>query len=842
MGAETAQGAAPSGQGRDHHMTHSKRAQALTLIVCLALAATARRASAQTYNPLLLPGSNIPQFKQPLPVLDIWKARQPTPATYAGYPAIPTIVATPPAPGAPAHVDLTMCEFTSPVLPPLVAGAAAPATSVWGYVPGTSCPGQAAVRDTYIGPVLVSARGTPTEVTYRNQLGSTATTRINAYKWSTDQTLHWADPLNDGKNACMMKVAMMGPLMWNGQPDPCALNYAGPIAAVPHLHGAEDPDAIDGSPDSWFTSDGSHAGSKYYTRGFVGDVAGLPAPGVAPYVAGAIVRDTTTNAFSQVVQDPATLAFSWAPFTPSQSTYTYPNTQEAAPLWFHDHTLGATRLNVFAGLAGAYYVTDPAEPPLAGLDVADVVPVVLQDRMFDSTGQLFFPADSYAGLVWATNPDHPYWVPEFVGDTVVVNGRAWPFLDVQARRYRFLVLNGSNARTYELQLLNQATGGFGPPMWIISNDGGYLDAPVKIDPALGQTLTIMPGERYEVVVDFAGLAGQNLIFRNTGRTPYPKGGPPQGKTLGRVMQFRVGAATVADTSYDPATLAPLRKTPMVRLATAGALAPGVAPTVARQLTLNEVMGMAANWPSPITGVMTAYPGGPLEILVNNTKWSGMDPKTMTTRPDFQQVAGDPSGYFYSELPKEGETEIWEIVNLTADAHPIHLHLVQFQLLNRQGIATSQYLGAYNALFPGGLFQGGYGPPLDYAKFAPPLNPPYSHGFGGQLVPVVGGNPDVTPFLQGPVLPVGPQESGWKDTVLVPPGAVTRFVVRWAPNDKPAATVASAATFPFDPTSGGRYNYVWHCHIIDHEDNEMMRPDVVVSQPGAVRTYTPGASF
>ncbi|BDG02487.1 multicopper oxidase family protein [Anaeromyxobacter oryzae] len=815
-------------------MNRVRGAQALAWMgACVLLASGSARAQT-TYNPLLLPGGNIPQFAQPLPVLDVWKAKQPA-ATYGSYPVIPTVDGT-------APVTLTMCEFQSNVLPPLAAGAAGTPTSVWGYVSGSACPGKTAVRDTYIGPVIVASRGTPTAVTYVNALGSTSDTGVNAYRFSTDQTLHWADPLNLGRNDCMMKVEMGGPLLWNGQPDPCALNYSGPIATVPHLHGAEDPAAIDGSPDSWFTSDGRLVGSKFYTKGWAGTVSGLPAtPGTAPYAAGAIVYDLATKAAYQVQQDPTTLAFSWTPYMANRVTYTYPNSQEASPIWFHDHTLGATRLNVYAGLAGAYYVVDPAQQPLPGADVTDVVPLVIQDRMFDTGGQLFFPADSYTGLLWTPNPDHPYWVPEFLGDTVVVNGKAWPYLDLQPRRYRFLVLNGSNARTYELSLIDPVTKTFGPPMYVISNDGGYLDRPAKIDPAAGQVLTVMPGERYEIIVDFAGFGGRNFTLRNTARTPYPKGSPPPGSTLGRVMQFRVGATAVADASYDPAAGGALR-TPMVRLASAGALAQGVTPTVARELTLNEVMGMKVTWPNPITGVATAYPGGPLEILVNNTKWSGVDPRTMAVRTDFTRLPTDPAGLSYSELPREGETEIWEIVNLTADAHPMHLHLVQFQILNRQSFATNQYLTAYNALFPGGVFQGGYGPPLDYAKFAPRLNPPYVHGFGGTLVPVVGGNPDVFPYLQGPALAPGPQETGWKDTVMAPPGMVTRLVVRWAPTSVAAGTPAASATFPFDPSSGGRYNYVWHCHIIDHEDNEMMRPDVVISDPATPRTFAMGASF
>ncbi len=215
------------------------------------------------------------------------------------------------------------------------------------------------------------------------------------------------------------------------------------------------------------------------------------------------------------------------------SVYTYPNSQQAAPLWFHDHTLGATRLNVYAGLAGAYLLTDPAQTLPANLPgPASIVPLVVQDRMFDTNGQLFFPSDTLGGVQYSPVPEHPYWVPEFVGDTIVVNGKTWPYLNVEAKRYRFLFLNGSNARTYEFNLP-------GASFWVIGTDGGYLDTPVKM-----KKLLMMPGERYDVIIDFAPLANTNVIMTNGAKTPFPAGTAPNGKTTGRVIQFRVGAAPV----------------------------------------------------------------------------------------------------------------------------------------------------------------------------------------------------------------------------------------------------------------------------------------------------------
>jgi FtsP/CotA-like multicopper oxidase with cupredoxin domain len=242
---------------------------------------------------------------------------------------------------------------------------------------------------------------------------------------------------------------------------------------------------------------------------------------------------------------------------------------------------------------------DGTNPPLPAVlnDPTKIIPVVIQDRMFDVNGQLFFPN---LGL----NPaEHPLWVPEFVGDTIVVNGKSWPFLNVGKDTYRFLFINGSNARSYELFLFNRTTGLPGPPMWVIGTDGGYLDKPVKVDPTLRQKLIMMPGERYDVIVDLSAVtAGQNLELRNTARTPYPAGAPVSGNTTGRIMQFRVMATTPASPApvgYVPAATDNLRTSPIERVSVAVGT-----PPVTRQLTLNEVIGM----------------GGPLEVLVNNTKW------------------------------------------------------------------------------------------------------------------------------------------------------------------------------------------------------------------------------
>jgi spore coat protein A len=578
-------------------------------------------------------------------------------------------------------------------------------------------------------------RGNPLNVTYVNNLFAQTYDSVGLV---VDQTLHWADPDGNG---------MMGSFA----------PYTGEPPAVVHLHGGEVPSESDGGPDAWFTPGYGNIGPAW-TDVFPGSV----------------------NA---------------------DQYYYYPNTQEAATLWFHDHALGATRLNVYAGMAGFYLLRDDAEDALNlpgwsgdglvqefdpvtatyGTPYLPEIEIVIQDRMFDTNGKLYFPN-------LPPNPNaHPYWTPEFVGDIITVNGKTWPYLSVAPRKYRFRFLNGSNARFYELWLQDLATGTFGPVINQIGTDGGLLDAPVAIDPNIGQKLIMGPGERADVIIDFSATPNAVWTLRNSGNTPYPKGAPPTGSTLGRIMQFIVnGQLQSADNSQLPAVL---RTTPLVKLTNfAGGL--NVTPAKTRQLTLNEVMGA----------------GGPLEVLVNNTKWDGN---------------GAEPGLGETEIPTEGTSEVWQIINLTADAHPIHLHLVQFQLVSRQKFSLNKYVKAYDALFPGGAFIGGYGPPKPYDFYTTTPNIP-------ALGAIYGGNPDVRPYLQGLAKPANPNEQGWKDTFIMYPGEVTTVVARWAPTDLELSTPESDLTFAFDPSVGP--GYVWHCHIIDHEDNEMMRPYKVSPNP------------
>jgi FtsP/CotA-like multicopper oxidase with cupredoxin domain len=313
-----------------------------------------------------------------------------------------------------------------------------------------------------------------------------------------------------------------------------------------------------------------------------------------------------------------------------------------------------------------------------------------------------------------------------------------------------------------------------------------LDAPVRIAPP--NELLIAPGERADIIIDFTGAAlNSEFIVYNSARAPYPKGATVDPQTTGQIMKFRVSVPlSGTDTSFNPAVAgATLRggagQPPIIqRLVNpaTGTLATGVTPTVIRQLTLNEVLG----------------PGGPLEVLVNNSKFAAAE----------------------TENPIVGSTEQWEIINLTADSHPIHLHLTQFQLMNRQTLQTNKYIKAYNQAFPGGPLGGVTYPP---GTFMPAYGPPGTYATKN-TDGAVGGNPAVTPYLQGKPIPPLPNEAGWKDTVQMNPGEVTRIVVRFKSQD--------GTPYTFDPTTGP--GYVWHCHIVDHEDNEMMRPYRPVSAP------------
>ena len=350
--------------------------------------------------------------------------------------------------------------------------------------------------------------------------------------------------------------------------------------------------------------------------------------------------------------------------------YHYPNEQDAATLWYHDHALGITRLNVYAGLLGAFLVRDDFEDSLNLPNGEHEIPLVLCDRIFGKDGRLFYPVSS---------PPAGPWTSEFFGNGILVNGKLFPYLDVKPRKYRLRAINASNSRFYHLMFAN------GQGFHQIGSDQGLLAAPVPL-----KALSLAPGERADLVVDFSGRGGEEIVFKNDAFA---------------VMQFRVARGVEEDKSVLPAQLRPIEK-----IAESTAIK-------TRTLTLDEMDDLV---------------GDPVTMLLNQTHWCAP----------------------ITEEPVVDSVEIWNLVNLTDDAHPIHLHLVRFQILDRRRFDASAYLLRKT---------------LRYTSRA---------------------------------IPPEPGEAGWKDTVRADPGMVTRIIVRF---------------------SGTPGRYVWHCHILEHEDNEMMRP-------------------
>ena len=401
-----------------------------------------------------------------------------------------------------------------------------------------------------------------------------------------------------------------------------------------------------------------------------------------------------------------------AEYRPGQiQSVVYPNDQNATLLWYHDHADQITRLNVYAGLVGLYIVRDALDTGLEpnGLGVpggAYEIPLVLADRLFDRSGELFYSPD-------------PTWIPEFFGDTPLVNGAVRPYLAVEPRQYRFRILNASNARFWNLSIQG------GPPAVQIGSDGGLFDRPVPLS-----SLIVLPAERADVIVDFSRFAGRTLTVTNSD-LPVEVSSPAP--PLGAVMEIRVGRrVTSAGPARIPATLP-------------GTMPALGAPSVTRNITLEEVEN--------------ATTGDPEYGSLNGRK--------------FDDVRG------VQERPRVGSTEDWRLVNLTEDTHPIHLHLVQFQVMDRTPFDADGYKAA-----------------LEAARAA---NPDAA-------------NPDPRPYFNGPAALPDANERGWKDTVRTNPGQVTRIRMRW--------TLPAGVSAP--------QRYVFHCHILEHEDNSMMRPLEIVA--------------
>jgi spore coat protein A len=439
-----------------------------------------------------------------------------------------------------------------------------------------------------------------------------------------------------------------------------------PAPIVTHLHGGENHPQFDGTPLQWFTN-GGQRGPHYITN-----------------------------------------------------TFTYYNEQLAGLVWYHDHALGNTRTNVYAGLAGLYLIRDAqdtgkADNPL-GLPAGPYeIPLVLQDKTFNADGSLFYPTTGVTAY-------HPQWVPEFFGDVAVVNAKIAPYTAVEPRRYRLRMVNGSQARFYGLKFTNTKNGKI-QTFHQIGTDGGLLRAPVTMN-----RLLLAPGERADVIVDFAGLAGAQIQLKNDAKAPYPMG---RGGEVAQLMAFNVTEPlNGSDTTTPPASL---------KLPDIPALPD---PSVTRVQHLSETL-------DPLTG-------NPINLNVED-------------KP-YLNAAGLPD---VTTKPLANAVEDWLLVNTTADTHPIHLHLVTFEVKDRR--------------------------PFNVAAYTP-------------------GTPaDKIPYT-GAAVPAPANENGRKDTVQAHPGQVTRIRARFELPDEGTIQLPIGVTNP---------QYVWHCHILEHEENDMMRAFEVV---------------
>jgi FtsP/CotA-like multicopper oxidase with cupredoxin domain len=619
------------------------------------------------------------------------------------------------------YYEISMRQFRQQILP-----AGLPMTTVWGYGAKASQSKRGLLLHNAPSLTIEAKWNRPVRVKWINELTG-ADGRFLPHLLPVDPTLHWANPPGGTMHRDMRPE-------FDETPGP----YTGPVPIVTHVHGAVGVhDDSDGYAEAWY----------------------LPAATDIP--AGFATEGTWYEFFAGKAA--ASYGVAWGP---GFATFQYPNENRASTIWYHDHALGMTRLNVYAGPAGFYIVRGGPAGDDAVLDSRTGVtaklpgpapnendkfppnktyreiPIAIQDRSFDADGSLFYPDtreffDTIVGpFIPAEDGFSPIWNPEFFGNMIMVNGNTWPFQTVERRRYRFRFLNGCQSRF----LILDFSGIPGVDVWQIGNEGGFLSAPVNLTAAHGNRLLMGLAERADVIVDFTNVPVGNYVLGNVGPDePFGGGEPPDDfdfadpDTTGQVMQFRVVPAGGVDDTTPPEFL----KLP--------AITPLPAETVTRPLALIEKMGMGEDAAgNELEGPLEALLGNVVNGVAVERLW--MDDVT--------------------ENPAVGATEVWEFYNTTGDAHPMHVHEVVFEVVNREGLVLDE--------------EGEVADPIE---------------------------------LDGNVVPAEPWESGFKDTVIAYPGQVTRVRARFA-------------------TPG---QFVWHCHIVEHEDNEMMRPyrigPVQPGQPG-----------
>lgn len=706
------------------------------------------------------------------PGVPLWS----TPLRGVGGSGIPTVSSTPdPVFANTNFYQVTVGQFQDGGVVPALGP-----TTLWGYRDSTNNQ-----VSRHLGGIIVTPKGTAARIRFTNTLPP--------------------------QNIIPVDITILG------------ANQAQNRTAV-HLHGGLVPWISDGGPFDWFAPDGSHGSSFLNGPGSVLDnIAGQP-------------------------------------MSAGQADYYYPNNQSSRLVWYHDHAWGITRTNAYAGVASAYVIVDDFETPVGttafnslGVPVvggARYLPIVIQDKIFigpnfnaagvagaqiDPTwpaglpktpGSLWY-AHTYDPKLYKLNlkgrnkallPD-PSVVPEFFGDTMLANGTVYPSVSVDPGRYRIQFLNGCNARFLNLQLyvadaspdgitLNKKTlaplNAAGPKFTILGTEGGLL--PYAVDKApnvpfnpvtLTGSLILGNAERLDCMVDFSAFAGKTLILYSDAPAPFPVGAPifdylPNGTGKGpntrEIMRFVVSNAAVSDpplnlTSIPVGGLGPVTGTtdlqswndpllvppgftvqgPNINLPTGTNVNP-----VPRRLTLNEAFD--AN-------------GRLLQLIGTNIP--------LVAGAGFGRAYLDPA----TEVVAAGTTEVWKIVNLTADTHPIHFHLVNVQILARQPVKVAQYNGV--------------------------------------------------PTYLGPPVPPPPEEWGWKETVRMNPGEEITVAMTFNLPSVPFTVPSSPRVGLYAPNTPGKdpqdtglgaitliagqvaHEYVWHCHILEHEEHDMMRPLVVI---------------
>jgi len=604
------------------------------------------------------------------------------------------------------YYEISVKQFSQQILP-----AGLPATTVWGY--------GAVKSDSKAGLLIHNAPSLtieakwqrPVQVKWINDLMNPDGS-YRSHLLPVDPTLHWANPPGGTADRDSRPTFTETPGA-----------YTGPVPMVTHVHGAVGVgDESDGYAEAWYLPDANDIPVDYATEG------------------------TWYDFFAGKAQ--AAYGDAWGP---GYAVFQYPNLNRASTIWYHDHTLGMTRLNVYAGPAGFYLIRGgpagdtavldsrtglgavlPGPAPKAGDKFPPKksyyeIPIAIQDRSFNTDGSLFYPDtraffDEITGPYIPDTDISPIWNPEFFGNAIMVNGNTWPFANVEKRRYRFRFLNGCQARWLILDFANIP----GVGVWQIGNEGGFLSAPVNLTAVNGNKILMSPAERADVIVDFTNVPLGSYVLGNVGPDAPFAGSPvdpdevADPDSTGQVMQFRVGPALAPDPTTPPQFLV------------LPAITPLPAATVTRPLALlEELSQFFADAPAETRlGIVAGDPNAGIG------EWTSL-------------AWADP----VSENPAVGATEVWEFYNATVDAHPIHIHEVAFQVVNRQPIFVDEE---------------------------------------EMTVQVVPGSAPQAPE---------PWETGFKDTVTAYPGQVTRV----------------RATF------GTPGQYVWHCHIVEHEDNEMMRP-------------------